>query len=170
MRSIARMVWPGSATACSTRVVGLAARMRLHVRVAAAEQLAGALDGRAFHHVDIRRPRVITLAGIAFDGLVVRIEPCTSSTARLTMFSEAISSITVARALLLVGDGLRDHGVGGRDAGAEVAGGKQRDGAHGGISGCTRRWRMTCMLTQLGHAAALACVRIDRHFHEGPPP
>ena len=51
-------------------LVRLRARMRLHVRVAGAEQLLDALDREALGDVDVFAAAVVALAGIAFGVLV----------------------------------------------------------------------------------------------------
>ena len=52
------------------RHVRLRARVRLHVRVFRAEQLAHAADGEVFHLIDAFAAAVVALAGIAFGVLV----------------------------------------------------------------------------------------------------
>ena len=52
------------------RQIGLAAGMRLHIGVAAIEQLFGALDGGIFHHIDKTPAAVKAVAGVAFQRLV----------------------------------------------------------------------------------------------------
>ena len=51
-------------------LVGLRARVRLHVGEAAAEQLLGAIDGEFFGDVDVLAAAVVALARIAFGVLV----------------------------------------------------------------------------------------------------
>ena len=51
-------------------LVGLAARVRLHVGEAAAEQLLGAVDGELLDDVDVLAAAVVAPAGIAFGVLV----------------------------------------------------------------------------------------------------
>jgi hypothetical protein len=68
--------------------------MRLHIGEAAAEQLGHPVDGKALGDVDELATAVIAPAGRPSAYLLVRTEPCASSTARLTMFSDAISSIS----------------------------------------------------------------------------
>ena len=57
------------------RLVGIGARMRLHVGEAAIKQLAGAFDGELLGDVDIFAAAVIALAGIAFGILVGQDRP-----------------------------------------------------------------------------------------------
>ena len=52
--------------------IGLAAGVRLYVGVCAVEQLAGALDCRLLHHVDVAPAGVIAGAGVSFQCLVGR--------------------------------------------------------------------------------------------------
>ena len=86
---------PGFISAMNTRLVGLAARVRLHVGEAAVEQLLGAVDGELLGHVDVLAAAVVALAGIAFR-ILVGEHACRPPRARPgeTMFSDAISSIS----------------------------------------------------------------------------
>src|SRR5437667_246174 len=52
------------------RLVGLRARMRLHVRPRPAEQLLGALERNGLDHVDVLAAAVVALAGVALGVLV----------------------------------------------------------------------------------------------------
>jgi hypothetical protein len=77
------------------RAIGLRARMRWTFGEAAAEQLLGAVDRQCFDRVRGMAALIIATAWITFGIFVGNTEPCASSTARDTMFSEAISSIWV---------------------------------------------------------------------------
>jgi len=76
------------------RLVRLAAGVGLHIGEAAAKKLLRAINREVFGDIDILAAAVIALARIAFAYLLVRTEPWASNTARETMFSEAISSIS----------------------------------------------------------------------------
>ena len=66
--------------------------MRLHVDVIGSEQRFGAIDRERFGDVD-ELAAVIALSRVAFRGtLFVSTVPTASSVARLTKFSDAISS------------------------------------------------------------------------------
>ena len=75
-------------------LVGLAARVRLHVGEAAAEQLLGAVDGELLDDVDVLAAAVVAPAGIALGVLVGEHAAGRFEHGRETMFSEAISSIS----------------------------------------------------------------------------
>jgi hypothetical protein len=89
-------VSPGCSSARNTAWFICAARVGLHVGEVRAEQLLGSLDRERLGDVDdtgSRRSSACPDTPSAY--LLVMIEPCASSTAReLTMFSEAISSIS----------------------------------------------------------------------------
>ena len=76
------------------RLVGLAARMRLHVGEGAVEQALGAVDGELLDDVDILAAAVIAPARIAFGIFVGEQRTGGLEHGCETMFSEAISSIS----------------------------------------------------------------------------
>ena len=67
--------------------------MWLHIGVAAAKDLAGAIDRQLFRTVDFLASAMVATAGITFGIFVGEHASCASSTARDTMFSLAISAI-----------------------------------------------------------------------------
>src|SRR5581483_5898192 len=74
------------------RLVHLAAGVRLHIGEGRAEQLFRPFDRQRLGDVNPFAAAVVAGARISLAYLLVITEPCASSTARLTMFSEAISS------------------------------------------------------------------------------
>ena len=59
------MVSPGVSAAKQHGLIGLRARVRLHVHVIALEKLLGAIAGQVFDHVHKLASAVVALAGIA---------------------------------------------------------------------------------------------------------
>src|SRR5690606_8658396 len=92
-------------------LVGLRARMRLHVGVVGAEQLPGPVDGQLFGHVDVFAAAVVALARIALGVLVGQLaalglhDPRTGVVFRRDQFD------MVFLAAVLVGDRLGEFGV-----------------------------------------------------------
>ena len=74
-------------------VVGLTSRMRLHVCEGATNNRQARFHGQSLDGIDVRCATVIAPTRIALDCLVGEDRSLASSTAWLTMFSEAISSI-----------------------------------------------------------------------------
>ena len=70
------MVSPGLQQRQHDGLVGLAARMRLHIGEGAVEQALGAVDGQLLDHVDILAAAVIAPAGIAFGIFVGEQRAC----------------------------------------------------------------------------------------------
>jgi class 3 adenylate cyclase len=76
------------------RLVGLRAGIGLHIGEAAAEQLAGALDGELLGDVDELAAAIVAAAGIALGIFVGHHRALRLQHGAETMFSEAISSIS----------------------------------------------------------------------------
>ena len=68
--------------------------MLSHIGEVALKQLAGPLDREQFDHIDMLAAAVIAAARIALRRSFVSTEPAASNTARLTIFSDAINSIS----------------------------------------------------------------------------
>ena len=104
-------VSPGCISAMKAAWLACAAGVRLHVGEAALEQLLGALDRQRLGLVDELAAAVVAVARIALGVLVGQHAARASSTARETMFSEAISSISSCWRSQLAVDDARYLGV-----------------------------------------------------------
>ena len=92
-------------------LIGLRARVRLHVGVLGAEQLLGAIAGQVLDDVGELAAAVVALAGIAFGVLVGEDAAGASRTASEVKFSLAISSSCESCRSSLVLDRLRKLGI-----------------------------------------------------------
>ena len=98
-------------------LVGLRARMRLHVGVVGAEQLLAAFDRQLLGDVDVFAAAVVALARIAFGVLVGQHAALRFHHARAGVVFRRDQFDVVFLALALVGDGLGEFGVVTFDAG-----------------------------------------------------
>ena len=75
------------------RIVGVGAAVGLHIGVVGPKELAGPFACDILHHVHALAAAVIAFAGIALAYLLVSTVAAAASTAGLTKFSDAISSM-----------------------------------------------------------------------------
>src|SRR5690606_18209200 len=99
------------------RLVGLRAAVRLHVGVVGAEQLPGAVDGQLLGHVDVLAAAVVALVRIALGVLVGQHAALGLQHARAGVVLAGDQLDMVLLAAGLVGDGLGQFGVVGRNTG-----------------------------------------------------
>ena len=97
------------------RLVRLRPGVRLEVRVAAAEQLARALDRERLDRVEVDRPRVIAASGVALHGREGedRAQRLAGGAAHVVLRRDQLD--LVALAALLPPDRLRDRGIARRE-------------------------------------------------------